>query len=111
MATASMAPAPAPTIKLSFVVSSAVKTLQQRREAAHHRFIISVPEEPVMIRADLPRMTRLLLLMLTDAMSHTEPGRPIRLTARRAGAEGILETRSDGPDHGAERIVRLPVAV
>ena len=95
-------------LKLSFVVWSAVKALQQRMEASHHRFIISVPEEPVMIEADHGQLTHELLGLITDAMRYSEPGLPIWITARRNGAEAILSVRDSVRD--SEFTVCLPVA-
>jgi signal transduction histidine kinase len=150
-------------VTLSEIVASAVETSRPFIEAGEHELSVSVPPEPIELKADATRLAQVLVNLLNNAAKYTDPGGRIRLAAAREGNQvtirvrdtgigicpevlphifdmfmqaersygrdqgglgigltlvrrlvemhdGSVEAHSDGPGHGSEFVVRLPLA-
>ena len=85
-----------------------------RAEAQHHRVVVRVRDTGIGIAADvLPRIFD-LFVQETQAIDRAQGGLGLGLTIVRNLVErhgGSVAAASDGPGHGSEFIVRLPLAV
>ncbi|HLZ61609.1 MAG TPA: hybrid sensor histidine kinase/response regulator [Ktedonosporobacter sp.] len=76
---------------------------------------LKVPEEPVMVKVDVNRISQVILNLLSNAHKYSPKGAPISLTVTRAGETGIIAVRDWGvgiPEdmhaHLFERFFRVP---
>jgi two-component system, OmpR family, sensor kinase len=62
-----------------------------------HRWQLSVPDEPVMVRGDEARLHQVLANILANARTHTPTGTEVWITLSQLGKSTVLEVRDDGP--------------
>ncbi|NUV40924.1 HAMP domain-containing histidine kinase [Streptomyces sp. CAI-24] len=71
-------------------------------DAAHHRWRLELPAEPVTVRADPARLQQVLVNLLANARTHTPPGTTVTVSVRPPSPDSAtgpvaLEVRDDGP--------------
>ncbi|OFJ51787.1 two-component sensor histidine kinase [Mycolicibacterium grossiae] len=75
--------------------------------AADHRFVTDLPDDPVWVRGDGPRLHQVLTNLLTNARNHTPAGTTVTTTVR-TGADGVeLSVVDDGPGIDPEIVPHL----
>jgi PAS domain S-box-containing protein len=88
-------------VLLADVVSGAVELARPVVEAAGHELIVTLPEQPIYLDADLTRLAQVFGNLLTNSAKYTERGGRIWLTANREGHQvsvGIRDTGIGIPD-------------
>ncbi|WP_439624898.1 PAS domain S-box protein [Gemmata sp.] len=94
-------------VALADVVSSAVETARPGIEEAGHELVVSLPPRPVLLDADLTRLSQVLSNLLTNSAKYTERGGRIWLAAEpRAGAVAVT-VRDTGIGIPAEALPRV----
>jgi len=83
-------------IDVGSVVLSALETSQPAIDAAHHRLVISVPEDPVFVQADAVRLAQVLSNLLNNAARYTEHGGHIQVTAQRQAGQVAISIKDTG---------------
>lgn len=96
--------APAP---LTAVIQSAVETSRPLIEQMGHQLTVSLPEQPVILDADLTRLAQVFLNLLNNAAKYTEPGGHIRLHAEQQGSDVVVSVRDNGIGLSAEQLPHL----
>lgn len=71
----------------------ASRTLIDERE---HRLELELPSDPLPVIADLVRLAQVVSNLINNAARYTRPRGTIRLSARRDGAEVVVEVKDDG---------------
>ena len=84
------------TIEFAGVVSRAIETTRPLTEARRHRLTVSLPSEPVWLKADPTRLAQVLSNLLNNAAKYTQAGGNIALTAEREGDELVVGVRDSG---------------
>ena len=97
---------PAP-VELAAVVLSAVETSRPALEAARHRLDVTLPREPLMLHADLVRLSQVLANLLNNAAKYTDPGGRIAIVGARDGADAVVTVRDSGVGIEADMLPRL----
>jgi two-component system OmpR family sensor kinase len=76
-------------------------TSDARAAAPEHRWLLELPDEPVLVRGDEHRLHQVLANLLSNAAKHTPPGTTITTSLTTARAEGAgtvtLTVTDDGP--------------
>lgn len=93
----------APT-PLSEVVGNAVETARPVIDAAGHDLVLTLPEAPIHLDADLTRLAQVFANLLTNSAKYTKPGGRIELAAFRDGDDVVVEVRDDGIGIPAEAL-------
>jgi two-component system, OmpR family, sensor kinase len=76
-------------------------TSDARAAAPKHRWLLELPDEPVLVRGDEHRLHQVLANLLSNAAKHTPPGTTITTSLTTARADGAgtvtLTVTDDGP--------------
>jgi signal transduction histidine kinase/integral membrane sensor domain MASE1/ActR/RegA family two-component response regulator len=83
-------------VSLAAVVEHALEVSRAWIEARRHTLEVALPEEPVLLHADLTRLAQALANLLNNAAKFTPSGGHIRLEAALDGARLELRVRDDG---------------
>jgi PAS domain S-box-containing protein len=83
-------------VALSEVVSSAVETVRPAIDAAGHELTVSLPARPVLLEADLTRLSQVFSNLLTNSAKYTEPGGKIWLSAEARDGAAVVSVRDTG---------------
>ncbi|HEX3128694.1 MAG TPA: PAS domain-containing sensor histidine kinase [Thermoanaerobaculia bacterium] len=83
-------------VLLADVVDSAVEIARPTLEAAGHHLTVSLPPEPVVLFADLTRLSQVLANLLNNSAKYTEPGGRVWLSAVREGDQIVVAVRDNG---------------
>jgi len=62
-----------------------------------HRWQLVVPDEPVLVLGDAPRLHQVLTNLLANARTHTPPGTTVRISLQRQDNCAVLAVHDDGP--------------
>jgi two-component system OmpR family sensor kinase len=76
-------------------------TSDARAATPGHRWLLELPDEPVMVRGDEHRLHQVLANLLSNAAKHSPPGTTVTTSLTTASADGAgavtLEVTDDGP--------------
>jgi two-component system OmpR family sensor kinase len=62
-----------------------------------HRWQLVVPDEPVLVLGDAPRLHQVLTNLLANARTHTPPGTTVRISLQQQDNCAVLAVHDDGP--------------
>ncbi|HEX8092851.1 sensor histidine kinase [Jatrophihabitans sp.] len=62
-----------------------------------HRWQLDVPDEPVLVLGDAPRLHQVVTNLLANARAHTPPGTTVRISLGKQANYAVLCVRDDGP--------------
>jgi signal transduction histidine kinase/DNA-binding response OmpR family regulator len=78
-------------------VAAAVETSRPLIESRRHELTLSLPSQPLWVRADLARLAQVLSNLLNNAAKYTDEGGHIWLTVVREGDQAVFRVRDNGP--------------
>ena len=67
-----------------------------------HRWQLDLPDEPVLVLGDAPRLHQVVTNLLANARTHTPPGTTVRISLRREANCAMLTVHDDGPGISTE---------
>jgi two-component system, chemotaxis family, CheB/CheR fusion protein len=79
-------------------------TLKPQIDAAGLRLAIESPASPLLLDADPERLTQMVENLLRNAITYTDAGGSIRITAERQGEQGLIRVEDTGIGIDAEQI-------
>jgi signal transduction histidine kinase/ActR/RegA family two-component response regulator len=94
-------------VALKTILDRAVETTQPLIDARGHVLNLSLPSEPLWIDADMPRLTQVLVNLLTNAAKYTEERSNIWLSAQRQADEVVIKVRDTGIGIRPELLTRV----
>ena len=81
---------------LRTIFDMAIETSLPLIEAERHQLSVSLPEEPLHVRADLTRLAQMLSNLINNAAKYTPEGGRIDLSGDRDGAEVVIKVTDTG---------------
>ncbi|HVJ82828.1 MAG TPA: PAS domain S-box protein [Planctomycetia bacterium] len=84
-----------PTL-LAEVIRSAVETARPVIDAEGHELAVDLPDEPILLDADLTRLAQVFSNLLTNSAKYTRRGGRIRLAAERTDGGVAVSVRDNG---------------
>jgi signal transduction histidine kinase len=94
-------------VRLADIVAGATETTQYMLTSRGHRLTVSLPPEPVTLKADPLRLEQVLTNLLSNAAKFTDPGGHIRLSAEVEAGQIVLRVRDNGRGIAPERLPQL----
>ena len=95
------------SVELAAIIRSAVEAARPLIETQGHELTITLPPEPVYLKADLIRLAQVFSNLLTNAVKYTEKGGHIWLSAVRQDGDVAVSVRDTGIGIAAEHLPRL----
>ena len=83
-------------VQLSSIVSHALSIVQPLIEQHQHELVVSQPQTPVWLDADLARLSQVLSNLLHNAIKYTPSGGRIELEARQQGDQVAVYIKDNG---------------
>jgi two-component system CheB/CheR fusion protein len=94
-------------VALATVVSSAVETSRPLIDHSSHELAVSLPDEPVIVDADLTRLAQVFSNLLNNSAKYTDRGGHIWLTARQQGDDVVVSVRDTGIGIPADQLSNI----
>jgi len=94
-------------VELGEVLAGALEASRPIIAQYEHELTTTLPEEPILLHADLVRLTQVFLNLLTNAAKYTERGGHIELSAVREGPDVVVSVKDDGVGIPKEKLPRL----
>jgi PAS domain S-box-containing protein len=92
---------------LADIVRSAIETSRPLIDGAGQRLSVILPDEPLLLDADVVRLTQVFANLLNNASKYTAKGGDIRLRARREGGQALVSVRDNGIGISPEMLPRV----
>ena len=83
-------------VELAKIIQQAIETSRPLIEAKGHDLTIAVPPAPLIVDADVTRLTQVLANLLNNAAKFSEPGGHITLTVERQGSDAVVSVKDTG---------------
>jgi len=83
-------------VNLQEILAFAVDASQHQIEAANHKLVLDISEEPIVLTADSARIAQIVSNLLLNAAKYTPAGGEIRLMATRSGDWAQIDVSDTG---------------
>jgi signal transduction histidine kinase/DNA-binding response OmpR family regulator len=83
-------------VDVAAAVAVAVETSRPMIDSRKHELTVSMPRQPLQVRADLARLAQILANLLNNAAKYTPERGQIYLTVERQGQEAVFRVRDTG---------------
>jgi len=94
-------------VEIAAAIRSAIETSKPLIEAGGHQLAISLPAEPLTVRADPVRLSQIIANLLNNAAKYTDPGGQLWLTATREAGEVAISVRDTGIGLSADMLASV----
>ncbi len=94
-------------VELAAIVQNAVETSRPLLEKAGHELSVTLPARPILIDADVTRLSQVFSNLLNNSAKYTEGGGDIALVAERQGSDVVVSVRDNGVGIPAEMLPRV----
>jgi PAS domain S-box-containing protein len=94
-------------VALAAVVNSAVESSRPFIEEASHELSIAMPQQRIVVNADLTRLAQVFTNLLNNAAKYSERGGHIWLQAERQGSDVVVSVRDTGIGIAADQLPRI----
>jgi PAS domain S-box-containing protein len=101
-------------VELTAAIRNALETNRQAIQSAGHELVVEVPQEQILVHADLTRLSQVLANLLSNATKYTPRGGTIRLSVETCPNEVAIRVRDNGigiPEHMIGQIFDLFIQV
>lgn len=84
------------SVSLETVMQHTIETCSPHAAEYGQEVIVSLPQAPVILHADLTRLTQVFLNLINNAIKYSDPGSRILVTAERVGDEVAVTVKDSG---------------
>ena len=95
------------TVTLQQVIQGAVETSRPLIDQSHHQLEVVMPAKPLVLDADLTRLSQVFANLLNNAAKYTEAAGRIKLVAEERGAEVVVSVIDSGVGIPAQQMANL----
>lgn len=95
------------SVDAATVVARAVEMVRPLADARKHELTVSLPEGPLWLEADPPRLAQVVANLLTNAAKYTDEGGQIWLTVEQQGDEAVVRVKDTGVGIAADLLPRV----
>ena len=94
-------------VPLAAVVNSAVEASRPLVERMGQQLTVTLPQQALMVDADLTRLAQVFLNLLNNAAKYSDPGGHIQLNVEGHGSEVIVTVKDTGIGIAADQLPRI----
>jgi len=94
-------------VPLSAVLQSAVETSRPLIDLMGHTLTLTLPDEPIIVDADLTRLAQVFMNLLNNAAKYSERGGHIQVSVERNGAEAVVSVLDKGIGIANDHLPRI----
>jgi len=94
-------------LPLAMVLNSAVETSRQFIEQMGHELTVLLPEQPLMVYADMTRLAQVFLNLLNNAAKYSDRGGHIQPHVERQGSDAVVTLKDTGIGIAAKQLPRI----
>ena len=91
-------------VELPVIIEAAVELSRPLIERKGHTLEVSLPDDPLLLDADLTRIAQVIGNLLNNASNYTSPGGRIALTATRDGDSVVIDVTDNGAGIPRDRL-------
>ncbi|MBC7968230.1 MAG: PAS domain S-box protein, partial [Fuerstia sp.] len=91
-------------LPLADVLKSAVETSRPHIERMGHQLTVTLPAVPIIVEADMTRLSQVFLNLLNNAAKYSDPGSRIWLTAEQQESDAVITVRDTGIGIAADHL-------
>ncbi len=95
------------TVDVAVAVERAVETSRPLIDTQGHQLTVTLPAHPILVRADLVRLSQVLSNLLNNAAKYTEPGGRISLAVAQEGDNAVFQVVDNGIGLAPEMIPHI----
>jgi two-component system CheB/CheR fusion protein len=94
-------------VEVATVVARAIEMSRPLLDARGHELAVTLPREPLWVRADVTRLAQVVGNLLNNAAKYTAPRGHIRLSVEPAAGQVVVRVRDDGMGIPADLLPRV----
>ncbi len=94
-------------VSLAAVLHSALEASRPLIEHMGHELTVTVPEQPIMVDADMTRLSQVFMNLLNNAAKYGEPGGLIQLDVEHCGSDVAVRVKDTGIGIAADELPRI----
>jgi PAS domain S-box-containing protein len=94
-------------LDLRSIAERSVETVRPLIDQRMHEISMSLPPEPVWVRADTARIEQVIVNLLSNAAKYTDESGLIQLTVQQEGDEAVLQVRDNGIGIASDLLPRI----
>lgn len=95
------------SLELTPILRDAMDTVLTLMDRLGHKLEVDLPAEPIYLEGDATRLAQVFSNLLNNAAKFTDAGRPIRLSARKQGAEVVIRVVDGGVGIAANKLTEI----
>jgi PAS domain S-box-containing protein len=89
------------------ILADVVETMRKVFESHAHELAVTLPGEPLMVEADVARLTQVFTNLLSNAAKFTPTGGSVWISARAADGRAVVTVGDNGPGIPAEMLSQI----
>jgi CheY-like chemotaxis protein len=94
-------------VDLSTIEHQAIETSRSQIEEQHHHLSVSLPEQPIRLKADPTRLEQILWNLLNNAAKYSDPGGQIQVVVESKDSEVLIRVSDSGMGIKPEMLARI----
>ena len=94
-------------VELATVINSAIETSRPLIDQMGHQLTVSLPDEPIILNADLIRLAQVFLNLLNNSAKYSERGGHIHLAAACENHDVVVSVKDTGIGIAADQLPRV----